>query len=195
MIEIRSLRKEYGGTVALQNLHLDIPAGEVYGLIGPNGAGKTTLIRILATLLEPTYGDVRIAGIDALEEPLRVHPLIGYLSDFFSLYDQMLVWEYLDHFARCHGIQRRRREQLVDEVLRLVSLEVRRDAPVKSLSRGMRQRLCFARTLLHEPKLLLLDEPASGLDPAGRIEFRALLKQLHAMGHTIVISSHILTDM
>jgi ABC-2 type transport system ATP-binding protein len=195
MIEVRHLRKQYEGAVALDNLHLDVPAGEVFGLIGPNGAGKTTLIRILATLLEPTYGSVRVAGIDALEDPLRVHPLIGYLSDFFSLYDQMLVWEYLDHFARCHGIDRRRRGPLVEEVLRLVGLDGRHDAPVKGLSRGMRQRLCFARTLLHQPKLLLLDEPASGLDPAGRIEFRALLKQLHEMGHTILISSHILTEM
>jgi ABC-2 type transport system ATP-binding protein len=181
--------------VALENLHLEIPAGEVYGLIGPNGAGKTTLIRILATLLEPTYGHVRIAGIDVLKEPLRVHPLIGYMSDFFSLYDQMLVWEYLDHFARCYGIARKRREVLVDQVLKLVSLEVRRDTEIKSLSRGMRQRLCFAKTLLHEPKVLLLDEPASGLDPAGRLEFRELLKQLHAMGRTVLISSHILTEM
>src|SRR5437867_5362050 len=195
MIEVRHLRKEYDQTVALDNLHLDIPQGEVYGLIGPNGAGKTTLIRVLATLLEPTYGQVRIAGIDVLEEPLRVHPLIGYMSDFFSLYENMLVWEYLDHFARCYGIERRQRERLVDEVLQLVSLEVRRDAEIRSLSRGMRQRLCFAKTLLHQPKVLLLDEPASGLDPAGRLEFRELLKQLHAMGRTVVISSHILTEM
>jgi ABC-2 type transport system ATP-binding protein len=195
MIEVRHLRKEYDQTVALDNLRLDIPEGEVYGLIGPNGAGKTTLIRVLATLLEPTYGQVRIAGIDVLEDPLRVHPLIGYMSDFFSLYDNMLVWEYLDHFARCYGIERRQRERLVDEVLELVSLGVRRDAEIRSLSRGMRQRLCFAKTLLHQPKVLLLDEPASGLDPAGRLEFRELLKQLHAMGRTVVISSHILTEM
>jgi ABC-2 type transport system ATP-binding protein len=195
MIEVHYLRKEYEKTVALENLHLEIPEGEVYGLIGPNGAGKTTLIRVLATLLEPTYGEVRIAGIDALAEPLRVHPFIGYMSDFFSLYDNMLVWEYLDHFARCYGIERRKREKLIDEVLELVSLEVRRDAEIKSLSRGMRQRLCFAKTLLHEPKVLLLDEPASGLDPAGRLEFRELLKQLHAMGRTVIISSHILTEM
>jgi ABC-2 type transport system ATP-binding protein len=195
MIEIRHLRKEYDQTVALDNLHLDIPQGEVYGLIGPNGAGKTTLIRVLATLLEPTYGHVRIAGIDLLEDPLRVHPLIGYMSDFFSLYENMLVWEYLDHFARCYGIERRRRQRLIDEVLELVSLEVRRDAEIRSLSRGMRQRLCFAKTILHQPKVLLLDEPASGLDPAGRLEFRELLKQLHAMGRTVVISSHILTEM
>src|SRR5438270_3892174 len=195
MIEVRHLRKEYDQTVALDNLHLDIPEGEVYGLIGPNGAGKTTLIRVLATLLEPTYGHVRIAGIDVLEEPLRVHPLIGYMSDFFSLYANMLVWEYLDHFARCYGIERRQRERLTNEVLQLVSLEVRRDAEIRSLSRGMRQRLCFAKTLLHQPKVLLLDEPASGLDPAGRLEFRELLKQLHTMGRTILISSHILTEM
>src|ERR1041384_6562975 len=127
MIEIHHLRKEYDTTVALENLHLEIPAGEVYGLIGPNGAGKTTLIRILATLLEPTYGEVRIAGIDVLEEPLKVHPLIGYMSDFFNLYENMLVWEYLDHFARCYGVERKKRASLIDQVLRLVSLEVRRD--------------------------------------------------------------------
>src|SRR5881296_3020383 len=130
MIEVRHLRKEYEQTLALENLRLEIPVGEVYGLIGPNGAGKTTLIRILATLLEPTYGDVRIDGIDALAEPLKVHPLIGYMSDFFSLYDNMLAWEYLDHFARCYGIEGKRRERLIEEVLRLVSLEVRRDAEI-----------------------------------------------------------------
>jgi ABC-2 type transport system ATP-binding protein len=195
MIEVRHLRQEYDKTVALENLNLEIPEGEVYGLIGPNGAGKTTLIRVLATLLEPTYGEVRIAGIDVLEDPLRVHPLIGYMSDFFSLYDNMLVWEYLDHFARCYGVDIRRRDKLIDEVLELVSLEVRRDAEIKTLSRGMRQRLCFAKTLIHEPKVLLLDEPASGLDPAGRLEFRELLKQLHTMGRTVLISSHILTEM
>jgi ABC-2 type transport system ATP-binding protein len=195
MIEIHHLRKEYNGNIAVENLHLEIPEGEVFGLIGPNGAGKTTLIRILATLLEPTYGQVRIAGFDVLEEPLKVHPLIGYMSDFFSLYDGMLVWEYLDHFARCYSIPRHERTRLVDEVLKLVSLEVRRDAEIKSLSRGMRQRLCFAKTLLHQPKVLLLDEPASGLDPAGRLEFRELIKQLHAMGRTVLISSHILTEM
>src|SRR5947209_7751579 len=195
MIEIHHLRKEYDDSVALENLHLEVPAGEVYGLIGPNGAGKTTLIRILATLLEPTYGDVRIDGVDVLEEPLKVHPLIGYMSDVFSLYDNMLVWEYLDHFARCYGVARRRLDSYIDELLKLVNLEVRRDALVKTLSRGMRQRLCFAKTLLHEPKVLLLDEPASGLDPLARLEFRELLKQLHQMGRTIIISSHILTEM
>src|SRR2546429_1111313 len=195
MIEVHYLRHEYDETVALENLHLEIPEGEVYGLIGPNGAGKTTLIRILATLLEPTYGQVRIAGIDALEEPLKIHPLIGYMSDFFSLYDGMLVWEYLDHFARCYSIPRQESARLVEEVLKLVSLEVRRDSEIRALSRGMRQRLCFAKTLLHQPKVLLLDEPASGLDHAGRLEFRELLKQLHAMGRTVLISSHILTEM
>jgi ABC-2 type transport system ATP-binding protein len=195
MIRVENLHMEYGDTVALENLHLEIAPGEVFGLIGPNGAGKTTLIRILATLLEPTYGSVRIAGIDALKNPLAVHPLIGYMSDFFSLYENMRVWEYLDHFARCYGIDASRRDRLIDEVLELVSLEVRRDSEISELSRGMRQRVCFAKSLLHEPKLLLLDEPASGLDPAGRLEFRELLKQLHAMGRTILISSHILTEM
>jgi ABC-2 type transport system ATP-binding protein len=195
MIEIRHLRKQYDSTVAIANLSLSIPAGEVYGLIGPNGAGKTTLIRILATLLEPTYGEVTIAGIDVLAAPLEVHPLIGYMSDFFSLYDEMLVWEYLDHFAGCYRIERSRRTQLIDDVLDLVSLEVRRDDKIKALSRGMRQRLCFAKTLLHQPRVLLLDEPASGLDPAGRIEFREILKKLRDMGRTVLISSHILTEM
>jgi ABC-2 type transport system ATP-binding protein len=195
MIEVRRLRKEYGSTVALENLELVVPDGEVFGLIGPNGAGKTTLIRILATLLEPTYGEVRIDGIDVLSRPLEIHPRVGYMSDFFSLYDEMLVWEYLDHFAACQGIERHKRQRLIDEALELVALEVRRDALVKTLSRGMRQRLCFARTLLHQPRVLLLDEPASGIDPAGRIEFREILKKLHEMGRTVVISSHILTEM
>lgn len=195
MIAIRHLRKEYEGNVALQNLHLEVPEGEVFGLIGPNGAGKTTLLRILATLLEPTYGSVRVGGFDVVEQPLQVHKLIGYMSDVFAVYENMLVWEYLDHFARCHGVDTRRRPQLVDEVLDLVSLAVRREAEIKSLSRGMRQRLCLAKTLIHEPKLLLLDEPASGVDPAGRIEFREMIKSLQAMGRTVVISSHILTEM
>ena len=195
MIEVRHLRKQYDGKVAIANLNLSIPAGEVNGLIGPNGAGKTTLIRNLATLLEPTYGEVTIAGIDVCRSPLEVHPLIGYMSDFFSLYDDMLVWEYLDHFAGCYRIERARRKQLIDDVLELVSLEVRRDGKIKALSRGMRQRLCFAKTLLHQPQVLLLDEPASGLDPAGRIEFREILKKLHEMGRTVLISSHILTEM
>jgi ABC-2 type transport system ATP-binding protein len=195
MIAVHHLRKEYGTKPALENLDLEIPEGEVFGLIGPNGAGKTTLIRILATLLEPTYGEVRIGGIDVLAEPLRVHPLIGYMSDFFSLYDDMLVWEYLDHFARCYAVRHKQLPAFVSDLLKLVGLDVRQDAEIKTLSRGMRQRLFLAKTLLHQPKVLLLDEPASGLDPAGRLEFRELLKQLHGMGYTILISSHILTEM
>jgi ABC-2 type transport system ATP-binding protein len=196
MIAIRHLRKEFDTLVALENLSFEVPAGECFGLIGPNGAGKTTLLRILATLLEPTCGEVRINGIDALAEPLKVHPLIGYLSEVFAVYEEMLVWEYLDHFARCYGItSMREREKLTDEVLELVSLKERRDAEIKGLSRGMRQRLCLAKTLIHRPQVLLLDEPASGMDPAGRIEFREMLKQLIALGRTILISSHILTEM
>jgi ABC-2 type transport system ATP-binding protein len=195
MIEVQNLRMEYGDTVALENLCLNIDAGEVFGLIGPNGAGKTTLIRVLATLLEPTYGTVRVAGVDVLADPLAVHPIIGYMSDFFSLYENMRVWEYLDHFARCYRVPAERRDQLIDEALDLVSLQVRRESEINELSRGMRQRLCFAKSLLHEPQVLLLDEPASGLDPAGRLEFRELLKQLHSMGRTILISSHILVEM
>ncbi|MEZ6073083.1 MAG: ABC transporter ATP-binding protein [Pirellulales bacterium] len=195
MIEIEHLRMEYGSTVAIDNLALNIPEGEVFGLIGPNGAGKTTLIRVLATLLEPTYGSVRVGGIDVLAHPLQVRPLIGYMSDFFSLYENMQAWEYLDHFARCYDLPAAERQRRIDQALELVSLEVRRDAEVRELSRGMRQRLSFAKSLLHEPRVLLLDEPASGLDPAGRIEFRELVKQLHAMGRTVLVSSHILTEM
>ncbi len=189
------LRKEYGDIVALKNLSLEVPEGSIYGLIGPNGAGKTTLLRILATLLEPTYGEVTVAGINILETPERVHPYIGFMSDRFSLYEDLRVWEYLDHFARCYRIGPSRRKRLIDEALELVGLTKRRDTLVGALSRGMRQRLCFARTLLHQPKILLLDEPASGIDPAGRIEFRELLKELGRAGCTILISSHILTEM
>ncbi len=196
MITIRHLRKEYDSLVALQNLSLEVAPGELHGIIGPNGAGKTTLLRILATLLEPTFGQVTINGIDILKEPLKVHPLIGYLSDVFAVYEDMLVWEYLDHFARCYGINSMaERNKLTDEVLELVSLKERREAEIKGLSRGMRQRLCLAKTLIHRPQVLLLDEPASGMDPAGRIEFREMLKQLIALGRTILISSHILTEM
>jgi ABC-2 type transport system ATP-binding protein len=196
MISIKHLRKEYDSLVALENLSLEVPKGECFGLIGPNGAGKTTLLRILATLLEPTYGHVTIGGIDIFEEPLRVHKLIGYLSDVFAVYEDMLVWEYLDHFARCYGMSSMKdRQKLTDEVLELVSLSERKNAEIKGLSRGMRQRLCLAKTLIHQPQVLLLDEPASGMDPAGRIEFREMLKQLSAIGRTILISSHILTEM
>jgi ABC-2 type transport system ATP-binding protein len=195
VIEIKNLRKEYGAQVAIENLSLEIPEGEVYGMIGPNGAGKTTMIRILATLLEPTFGTVKIAGIDVVRDPLRVHPILGYMSDFFALYENMLVWEYLDHFARCYDVPRDRRQALIDQALDLVDLNVRKESEVKALSRGMRQRLCFAKTLLHEPKVLLLDEPASGLDPKARYEFRELVKKLHEMGRTVLISSHILNEM
>lgn len=196
MISIKHLRKEYEQLVALENLSLEVPRGECFGLIGPNGAGKTTLLRILATLLEPTFGSVHIRGIDILKDPLEVHKYLGYLSDVFAVYEDMLVWEYLDHFARCYGIMSiSKRDKLVDEVLELVSLRERKEAEIKGLSRGMRQRLCLAKTLIHQPEVLLLDEPASGMDPAGRIEFREILKQLISLGRTILISSHILTEM
>lgn len=195
VIRTAHLRKEYDETVALKNLFLEVEEGSIYGLIGPNGAGKTTLLRILATLLEPTYGEVEVAGINILEEPEEAHPYIGFMSDRFSLYEDLKVWEYLDHFGRCYGILPGKRAKLIEETLELVGLTSRRDALISSLSRGMRQRLCFARTLLHQPKILLLDEPASGIDPAGRIEFRELLKELGRAGCTILISSHILTEM
>lgn len=195
VIRTAYLRKEYDDVVALKNLFLEVEEGSIYGLIGPNGAGKTTLLRILATLLDPTYGSVEVAGIDVLKHPEEVHPYIGFMSDRFSLYEDLKVWEYLDHFCRCYGIPLSKRANLIDETLELVGLTNRRDALISTLSRGMRQRLCFARTLLHQPRILILDEPASGIDPAGRIEFRELLKELGRAGCTILISSHILTEM
>lgn len=196
MISIRNLRKEYDDLVALENLSFDVPGGECFGLIGPNGAGKTTLLRILSTLLEPTYGTALIHGYDVQKQPLHVHRCIGYMSDVFAVYEEMQTAEYLDHFARCYGITNfTEREKLIDEVLSLVSLTEKKNVEVKGLSRGMRQRLCLAKTLLHQPKVLLLDEPASGMDPAARVEFREILKQLRDMGRTILISSHILTEM
>ena len=192
MIEVRHLRMEYDETVALENLELEIPAGEVYGLIGPNGAGKTTLLRILATLLEPTYGEVRIGGVDVLREPLKVRPLLGYMSDVYSLYDHMKVDEYLEHFSRCYGVASRQPPGYIDELLRLVSLEVRRDAEIKTLSRGMRQRLCFAKTLLHEPKVLLLDRAGLRPRPARPTRISRTPQAAYAVWGRDLISSHIL---
>ena len=193
MIETINLTKKYGELVALNNLNLSISDGDCFGFIGPNGAGKTT--KILATLLKPTWGEARIDGkVIGYQNP-QIRPAIGYVPDFMGAYDDMVVSEYLEFFAACYNIHGRQRDQVVRDVLDLTDLSYKSSAEVNGLSRGMSQRLSIARVLLHDPKVLLLDEPASGLDPRARIEIRELLKELRRMGKTIVISSHILHEL
>ena len=195
IVQTINLTKRYGKLVALNNLHLNIEEGECFGYIGPNGAGKTTTIRILATLLQPTWGEARVCGHVVGYESRKIRPLIGYVPDFFGAYEDMVVQEYLEFFASAYNIVGKKRAQIVGDVLELTDLSYKVDALVDSLSRGMKQRLSIARVLLHDPKILFLDEPASGLDPRARIEIRALLKELHRMGKTILISSHILPEL
>jgi ABC-2 type transport system ATP-binding protein len=195
IIELRALTKLYGDLRAVDNLDLHIEEGAVFGFIGPNGAGKTTAMRILTTLLRPTSGEARIAGHSVTGDPLAVRRLIGYMPDFFGVYEDMKVWEYLDFFAACYDIPAAARPGMIDDLLALVDLGHKREAYVESLSRGMKQRLCLARTLTHDPQVLILDEPASGLDPRARIEMRELLRELQKMGKTIFFSSHILSEV
>ena len=195
IIETAGLVKRYNGTVAVAGVDLEINAGEIYGLVGPNGAGKTTMLRMLATLLEPTSGDARIAGESVRRNPMAVRRVLGYMPDAFGVYDDMKVWEYLDFFGRCYGLTPARRRRMIGDLLELVDLVEKRDAYVASLSRGMQQRLCLAHALVHDPSVLLLDEPASGLDPRARVELRELLRELRKLGKTIVISSHILPEL
>ena len=195
IIQTINLTKRYGKLVALNNLHLNIEEGECFGYIGPNGAGKTTTIRILATLLQPTWGEARVCDQVVGYESRKIRPLIGYVPDFFGAYEDMVVQEYLEFFASAYNITGKKRTQIVGDVLELTDLSFKRDGLVDALSRGMKQRLSIARVLLHDPKVLLLDEPASGLDPRARIEIRELLKELHRMGKTILISSHILPEL
>ncbi|MFQ5807216.1 MAG: ABC transporter ATP-binding protein [Phycisphaerae bacterium] len=195
IVQTINLTKRYGKLVALNNLHLNIAEGECFGYIGPNGAGKTTTIRILATLLQPTWGEARVCGHVVGYESRKIRPLIGYVPDFFGAYEDMVVQEYLEFFASAYNITGKKRTQIVGDVLELTDLSFKCDALVDSLSRGMKQRLSIARVLLHDPRILFLDEPASGLDPRARIEIRALLKELHRMGKTILISSHILPEL
>ena len=194
-IETRGLTKRYSRLLAVDRLSLQIPRGALFGFIGPNGAGKTTTLRMLAGLLEPTSGEVWITG-QRMDRDLRmIRRRIGYMPDFFGVYDNMLVWEYLDFFARCYGLPGARRKTMIDELLDLVNLADRRNDNVQALSRGMQQRLCLAHALVHDPHILLLDEPASGLDPRARVEMRELLKELAAMGKTLIVSSHILAEL
>src|SRR3989441_455588 len=195
MIETRDLTKMYGDLYALDRLTLKLERGDVYGFIGPNGAGKTTTMRILATLLNPTWGEASVCGYSIYNGAKEIRRLIGYMPDFFGVYDDMKVIEYLEFFAAAYRIKGPERRKKCDQVLDLVDLGYKRDALVTSLSRGMTQRLGLARVLLHEPQVLLLDEPASGLDPRARIEMRGLLKELRNMGKTILVSSHILPEL
>jgi ABC-2 type transport system ATP-binding protein len=195
MIETNDLTKMYGELYALDRLNLTLHQGDVYGFIGPNGAGKTTTMRILATLLNPSWGEATVCGYSIYTGSKEIRRVIGYMPDFFGVYDDMKVIEYLEFFAAAYRIKGPARKKICEEVLELVDLTYKRDALVTSLSRGMTQRLGLARTLLHDPQVLLLDEPASGLDPRARIEMRALLKELRTMGKTILVSSHILPEL
>ena len=195
MIRTVDMRVDYDGMTAVRDMNLTINRGEIFGLIGPNGAGKTSTIRVLATLQEPTYGDVFVGGFDVAEKAADVHRIIGYMPDLAPVYDDLRVWEFLDLFAAAHFVKKSERADRVDGLLHDVNLHDKRDVKSGTLSRGMKQRLCLAKTLLHDPEVLLLDEPASGIDPRGRIEMRGLLKDLASEGKTILISSHILTEM
>jgi ABC-2 type transport system ATP-binding protein len=195
VIRCRHLTQRYGERLALDDLNLEVPAGEAFAFIGPNGAGKTTTIRILATLLEPTEGDALVAGFSALDEADEVRRVLGYMPDSFGVYDGMRVWEYLEFFAAAYRIPRANRQRTVSDVLELTDLGTRRETNIEHLSKGMKQRLCLARTLLHDPQVLVLDEPASGLDPRARIDLKELLRELTRMGKTLFVSSHILPEL
>ncbi len=195
MIDVVKLRKYFPGVKAVNGITFHVNQGDIFGFIGPNGAGKTTTIRILSTLSEPTSGEVFVDGLDCVNEPEKVRQIIGYMPDYFGVYEDVRVWEYLDFFAAAYAIPRAQRKSRIEAVMELTDLEDLRHRMVSDMSKGMRQRLCLAKTLLHEPKVLILDEPASGLDPRARIEIRELLKELADMGKTIFLSSHILTEL
>jgi ABC-2 type transport system ATP-binding protein len=199
IIEIKDLTKRYrvgqSALTAVRDLNLEIEAGEIFGFVGPNGAGKTSTLRIMATLLKPTVGDIFIAGKSVCKDSRDVRRMIGYMPDFFGVYHDMLVWEYLDFFAACYQLPEADRDTLINDLLELVDLTHRREDLVDGLSRGMKQRLSLARTLIHDPSVLILDEPASGLDPRARVEIRSLLVELSRMGKTIFFSTHILADV
>ena len=195
IVETRGLVKRYDRTLAVAGIDLAIQPGEIFGLVGPNGAGKTTTLRMLATLLRPSAGHAEIDGWSVTRNPDEVRRVLGFMPDVFGVYDDMKVWEYLDFFARCYGLPAAGRRRMIADLLELVDLADRRDDYVQTLSRGMEQRLCLAHALVHDPKVLLLDEPASGLDPRARVELRELLRELRALGKTILISSHILPEL
>ncbi len=195
VIDIRKISKRYRNVNALHDFSLEIPRGTIYGLIGPNGAGKTTLIRILAALIAPSTGEVWFENEEVSKAPTIIQRKVGYMPDFFGVYPDLTSAEYLEFYAGIHGIPHQRRARVVADLLELVDLSAKRDAFVETLSRGMKQRLCLARALVHDPEVLLLDEPASGLDPRARVELRELVRTLQGIGKTIIVSSHILPEL
>lgn len=195
MIECKQLTKRYGDLVAVSELNLKLEQGDVFGFIGPNGSGKTTTMRMIATLLNPDYGEAYVCGKSIYTDPEEIRRLIGFMPDFFGVYDDMTVLEYLEFFAAAYRIDQSARRKVAEEKLELVDMSFKRDAMVNQLSRGQTQRIGLARVLLHEPQVLLLDEPASGLDPRARIEIRNLLKRLGEMNKTVIVSSHILPEL
>ncbi|MFG0258306.1 MAG: ABC transporter ATP-binding protein [Phycisphaerales bacterium JB043] len=195
MIRTRAMRVDYADVTAVHDLDLDIAPGEVFGLIGPNGAGKSSTIRVLATLQEPTHGRTWIKGIDVSEDPASARQIIGYMPDLAPVYDDLRCWEFLDLYAGSYFVPRRDRRRRINECLDAVGLNQKRDAMAGTLSRGMTQRLVLAKTILPDPQVLLLDEPASGLDPIARIQLRDLMLDLASQGKTIIVSSHILTEL
>ncbi len=195
MLEVDKLTKFYGDFAAIEEITFAVPEGSIFGFVGPNGAGKSTTIKILATLMAPSSGTARLDGIDVTRNPRAVRGLLGYMPDFFGVYDDLKVTEYLDFYGASYGLSAARRRAVIPDLLELVDLSQKADSYVDNLSRGMKQRLCLARCLVHDPKILLLDEPASGLDPRARVEMRELLRELQRMGKTILISSHILPEL
>jgi ABC-2 type transport system ATP-binding protein len=195
MIRVRDLRVDYDTVCAVRDLSLDVGPGEVCGLIGPNGAGKTTTMLAILGLIEPTYGTIELAGVDMRERPRDACRAVGFMPDFPPMYDDLQCWEFLDLFAASYSVPRAARPELIDRALNLVGLTEKRQAMIVQLSRGMRQRLMLAKTLIPDPQVLMLDEPASGLDPQGRIDLKNVLKELAARGKTVLISSHILAEM
>jgi len=195
MLSIRNLNKKYGRFQAVSDLSLEVQEGEIFGFVGPNGAGKTTTMKIMCGLLRATSGEITLDGVDVIRHSKKIKEKIGYMPDFFGVYDDLKVSEYLEFYASIYNIKGQERKRLTDDLLELVDLEHKREAYVDSLSRGMKQRLCLARSLVHNPRLLVLDEPASGMDPRARVEMKEILKNLKGMGKTIIISSHILPEL
>jgi ABC-2 type transport system ATP-binding protein len=195
IVRTEGLVKRYDRTLAVAGVDLSVDRGEIFGIVGPNGAGKTTTLRMLATLLQPSAGTAEVDGWSVTRNPDQVRRVLGFMPDVFGVYDDMKVWEYLDFFARCYGLPAAWRRRMINDLLELVDLGDKRDDYVQTLSRGMEQRLCLAHALVHDPQVLLLDEPASGLDPRARVELRELLRELRSLGKTILISSHILPEL
>jgi ABC-2 type transport system ATP-binding protein len=195
LIEVRRLHRYFGPTKAVYDMSFEVYAGEVFGYIGPNGAGKTTSMRILATLDEPTYGDAFVDGFSVVDDPDRVRRRLGFMPDYFGTYQNVNVVEYLDFFARAYGLRSYQRKAAIDFAMEFTLLDQLADKPILGLSKGMKQRLCLGRTMIHDPAVLILDEPAAGLDPRARIELREMIGRLAELGKTVLISSHILTEL